>query len=390
MGCILSKVGRSIALVAAIFTFSAYGAGKIEIGDDRWISIGAGMRAAATSVQQGAPSGDERSTKFDIQSVRLYVNGQVHEKVKFTFNTMCKSCVFGDGNAVGANGDIDVLDAIVRFEMSPEFNIWAGRMLTPADRIEMNGPYYALSWNQYTVPLLPSDQLGPAGLLGRDDGVTAWGTVGKFQYAAGIFDGLDGVSNKADNVLFSSRVAFNFLNMEGNPAYYTSSTYYGGAGDVLTLALSYQTQKDGTGTTASPGDFEAIIIDALLEKVLDDGAVLTFEGEYKTFHADLTSTARGDKDCFCLFDGKSTFFTAAYLLPGQIGIARVQPYIRYTSNKPNLDSIGDSKLKEFGLNFIINGHNLRLNMNVTSGDANLSGAPGADVTGFSLGVQIQI
>lgn len=391
MGRILLKAGRSIALlVATISTISAFGAGKIEIGDNHWISVGAGMRAAYTSVEDAAPSGDERSSKFDIQSVRLYVNGQIHEKVKFTFNTMCKSCVFGDGNAVGANGDIDVLDAIVRFELSPEFNIWAGRMLTPADRIEMNGPYYALSWNQYTVPLLPSDQLGPAGLLGRDDGITAWGTVGKFQYAAGVFDGLDGVSNKADNVLFSGRMAYNFLNMEGNPAYYTSSTYYGGAGDVLTLALTYQAQKDGTGTAASPGNFDALIVDALFEKVLDNDAVLTIEGEHKTFDADLTSAALADKDCFCLFDGKSYFVTAAYLLPGQVGIGRVQPYVRYTSNKPSNASVGDSDLKEFGVNFIIKSHNLRLNMNVTSGDANLSGSPGTDATGFSLGVQIQI
>ena len=43
-----------------------------------------------------------------------------------------------------------MLDAIAQFEFSPAFNLWIGRMLTPADRIEMNGPYYGLSWNQYT------------------------------------------------------------------------------------------------------------------------------------------------------------------------------------------------------------------------------------------------
>jgi len=45
-------------------------------------------------------------------------------------------------------------------------------MLTPADRIEMNGPYYALTWNQYTQPVYPSDQGGDARTYGRDDGIT--------------------------------------------------------------------------------------------------------------------------------------------------------------------------------------------------------------------------
>src|SRR5690606_35863709 len=104
------------------------------------------------------------------------------------------------------------------------FNLWIGRMLTPADRIEMNGPFYGLTWNQYTVPLLPSDQIGQAGLLGRDDGATIWGSVGMFHYALGAFDGVDGGPNQDDNLLFASRISLNFLETENNPAYYTSST----------------------------------------------------------------------------------------------------------------------------------------------------------------------
>src|SRR5690606_22989701 len=144
------------------------------------------------------------SSDFDISSVRLYVSGSASEKIKFTFNTECIDCVFGETDPIGAGGSIDVLDAIAQFELSPAFNIWVGRMLTPADRIEMNGPFCGLSWNQYNVPLLPSDDLGQAGLLGRDDGVTVWGATGKFQYAVGLFDGVDGGPNQQDNLLFAT------------------------------------------------------------------------------------------------------------------------------------------------------------------------------------------
>ena len=368
-----------LALVVAAAP-AAFAGGTIEVGEDHSVSFGAGMRAGYNS--------DDDNSDFNLQSVRLYVSGQIHDKVKFTFNTECESCVFGqDANdPVGAAGDIDVLDAIAQFEFSPGFNLWIGRMLTPADRIELNGPYYGLSWNQFTVPLLPSDQLGQAGLLGRDDGVTVWGSVGKLQYSAGLFDGVDGGPNQDDNSLFAARVAFNFLSMEANPAYYTSSTYYGGGGDVFTVGVSFQSQADGTGTAASPADFSAVIVDALLEKVFDNQSALTLEAEFKSFDA----PSSGGPGCFCLFDGSAWFFTAAYLAPGEAGIGRLQPYFRLTSNEPSDAAVGDSELTEFGLNYIIKGHNLRLNVNVTNGDANLTGAPGADETRFGFGVQVQI
>jgi hypothetical protein len=152
----------------------SHAAATIEIDDERSVTIGAGMRAGMSMTDNAAPNGSDDSTSFNIQSVRLYVSGNASEKIKFTFNTECVDCVFGEQDPIGAGGAIDVLDAIAQFELSPQVNIWVGRMLTPADRIEMNGPFYGLNWNQYTVPLLPSDQLGDAGLLGRDDGVTFW------------------------------------------------------------------------------------------------------------------------------------------------------------------------------------------------------------------------
>ena len=66
-------------------------------------------------VAQAAPGGGD-SRSFDVQNVRLYIGGQAHEKVKFTFNTECESCVFGQdpNDPIGAKGDIDILDAIAQ------------------------------------------------------------------------------------------------------------------------------------------------------------------------------------------------------------------------------------------------------------------------------------
>jgi hypothetical protein len=382
------KATRSLALLSGtLLATASHAAGTIKIDDTRSVTIGAGLRAGGGFVEDAAPSGTDDSSSFNIQSVRLYVNGNASEKIKFTFNTECVDCVFGEQDPIGAGGEIDVLDAIAQFELSPQVNIWIGRMLTPADRIELNGPFYGLNWNQYTVPLLPSDQLGDAGLLGRDDGVTFWGAMGKFQYAVGLFDGVDGGPNQEDNLLLATRVAYNFLNMESNPGYYTSSTYFGTAGDIFTVGLSYQQQNDGTGTAASPGDFNAAIVDVLYENAMTGGAAFTVDAEYKMFDSENSLAALASPGCFCMFDGDSYFVTAAYLLPSEKTL-KWQPYVRYTSNEP--DSGADSDLAELGLNLIMRGHNARVNFSYTSGDANLTGAPGPDVDSLTFGVQIQI
>lgn len=384
----VTKATCSLAILGGtVLANVSHAAATIEIDDERSVTIGAGLRAGMSMTEDAAPSGSDDSTSFNIQSVRLYVNGNASEKIKFTFNTECVDCVFGEQDPIGAGGAIDVLDAIAQFELSPKVNIWIGRMLTPADRIELNGPFYGLNWNQYTVPLLPSDQLGDAGLLGRDDGVTFWGAMGKFQYAAGLFDGVDGGPNQEDNPLFATRVAYNFLTMESNPAYYTSSTYFGTAGDIFTVGLSYQQQSDGTGTAASPGDFSAAIVDVLYENAMSGGAAFTVDAEYKMFDSENSTAALANPNCFCLFDGDAYFVTAAYLFPSDTQL-KWQPYVRFTSNEP--DSGADSDLTELGLNLIMRGHNAKVNFSYTSGDANLTGAPGPDVDSLSFGVQIQI
>jgi hypothetical protein len=364
--------------VLAAMTSSAMAGGKIQIDDTRWVSVGAGIRASVSSASDSAPDGTSRSTDFDLENIRLYFAGQVAENFKLYFNTEKMW------------GEYGVLDAIAGIEPNEKFNLWIGRMLVPADRIEMNGPFYGLSWNQYTVPLFPSDNdpfngaNGVAGTYGRDEGVTAWGNLGKFQYAVGVFEGYTGTANQSDDPLFATRLAYNFFNKEQNPAYFTSSTYFGKAGDILTLGFAAQYQGDGYGTATQSGSFTGYAIDGLFEKPLADGAAITIEGEYKDFDVDTQATAPD----FPMFEGKSYFATVAYLIGGTKGPGMYQPYLRHTNNDPSAGE--SSSLTELGVNYVIDGHNLRLNLNYTSGDANASGSKGKDIDTILFGVQYQI
>ncbi|VAW50799.1 FmdC precursor [hydrothermal vent metagenome] len=355
--------------------------GKIKIDDTRWISFGAGLRTSVSVVTHAAPDEDSNANNFNLENARLYVSGQATEDFKFYFGT---EKMFGE---------YGVLDAIIQYEPSEKFNVWMGRMLTPADRIEMNGPFYGLSWGQYTVPLYPSDNdptngaNGIAGTYGRDEGVTVWGSLGKFQYAVGVFDGVSDDANQSDAPLFAGRFAYNFFNKESNPGYYTSSTYYGKAGDILTLAVSAQSQEDGYGTAIDKASFTGYAIDGLFEKPLGNGAAVTIEGEYKSFN--VSDFVAGPTQVISMFDGDAYFGSFAYLFGGN-GKGQYQPYVRYTSNNPSSGS--SSSLSEIGVNYIVSGQNMKLNLNYITGNANASGvrAPGPDNDALLFGMQIQI
>lgn len=397
---ILSALGALLLTIVCIGP-EVFAAGKIEIDDTKWISVGVGLRTSYAAIEDGAPNGSSFSNKFVVENLRLYVNGQIHKYIKIEFNTECTDCFlltdFGD--TIGdSDGEVIVLDAIGKFEFSDYFNVWAGRLLVPAHRAELDGPFFQNTFDFNKTPFYPQDFGNfSAGRFGRDDGVNFWGalTPGKrLTYVAGIFDGLDGGANRGDSPLFAGRISYNFLNVEQNPGYYTSSTYFGKGGDIFTLAYAIQHQAGGSGTVASPGNFTGFSVDALFEKVLPNKGVVTLEGEYMYFDSDLSAAALADPTCFCLFDGNAGTVTGLYLFPQQIGIGQFQPYVRYTGTSP--DNSSDRYEIEGGVNYVIDGFNARISLFYTYGDIATKGrswlptTDGQEVSTIKLGLQLQL
>jgi hypothetical protein len=265
----------------------------------------------------------------------------------------------------------------------------------------MSGPYYANTYDFNRTPFYPSDYSttfgnGGAGVYGRDNGLSIWGGLGekkRFTYAVGAFGGLQGGANQDDNPLFGSRLSYNFLNVEDNPGYYTSSTYYGGAGDIFTIGFAIQYQEDGAGTETQPTDFTGYSVDLLWEMVLGGGGVITLESEFKTFDTDLSDIALADASCFCRFSGDAGMATLLYLFPQKVGIGQLQPYIGYTKNDPDYSADRDNI--EVGVNYIIKGQNARISVFYDYGDIATKGlnytpsASGDEINSFKVGLQLQ-
>lgn len=391
-----------LAMGAALaYTPVSQAGATFKIDDTKWVSVGAGLRTSFTATEEAA-AGSKWTNDFSLDNMRLYLNAQVHEYIKLEFNTECQFC--------GSNGgNIKVLDAIGKFEFNEYINLWVGRMLVPAERREMNGPYYSAVYNIFTngTPFESADFAGPgsgigtgvAGLYGRDDGVTLWGSVmeGRLQYAFGIFNGLRGSANTDDNLLYAQRVSYNFWDVEKNPGYYTSGTYYGSGGDILTVGISNQYQEDGAGTAADKGDFRGTAVDVLMEKVLGNGGVITVNGEYKNYAVSngySQATRDGATPGWNMFEGDAYDVSAMYLFPQKIAIGRFQPFLRYTNTLP--DNSADRDAYEAGVNYVIDGHNALISLNWQYGDRITKGldyssdAAGDDVHSVVLGFQLQI
>ncbi len=360
-------LGMALASVSATFVApSAYAGGTIAIDDNKWVSVGAGLRTSFNSVENGAPNGDDRSKNFQLDSVRLYVNGQIHQNIGFTFNTERQDDGSGDD-------DIRVLDALGQFKFSEMINLWVGRMLPPSDRSNLDGPYYLNAWN------FPAAQAYPAIFAGRDDGAAIWGQTngGQFTYQLGTFEGTEGAPNQEENLLYTARLNYNFLDPE--PGYYTSSTYYG-AKEILAIGFAYQTQEGGTGTLADPGDFTGWNVDGLLETKVGDG-VVNMEFAYYDYDHDDKTPAFG-------YQGDGYFILGSYLFPNKIGIGQLQPMVRYQN--VDQDNGVESDITELGVNYVIDGHNARVSFVYGDVEQDLPGGGDASADFFQIGLQLQI
>jgi hypothetical protein len=409
--------GAAMALVAGMASTapSAHAGGTIKVDDDKWISVGMGIRSSFNMVEDGSASGTggQYSNSFGVDNARIYVNGKIHKYVGFEFNTECFNCNSTTASAVGSSGSgtMGVLDAIGKFEINDLVNVWFGRMLVPTERGELNGPFYHAVYDGFRTPFNTADNsagfgAGGSGKYGRDNGVTFFGKVHPgathLQYVAGLFTGLQSTStagaNQRDSLKYAGRLTWNLLNEEKNPGYYTSGTYYGTAGDILAIAAGGEYQNAGAGSLANKSAFGSFVSDVLFEKVLDNNSgktngVITVNAEYKRYWAQ-NLAALGDADCFCMFSGTSVTGYALYLFPNEVGIGRFQPYGRYTF----VDSVYSSALDEFelGTNYVISGHNARISTYWRTGSLAPNGGPttlgninGVHQDSFHVALQMQ-
>ena len=334
--------GVLLAAFAVLPAMQAQAGATVNFGEDKSITAGFGMRGSYTSAEDGAPNGTSRSSDFHLDSARLFFGGSLSKEIKGMFNTEW------DGE------QIRVLDAAAQFAISPELNIWAGRLLSPSDRANMAGPYYSTGGGYWAGV---ASRYGYNGGIfrGRDDGVVVWGDLAgaKFNYSFGAFEGrtfgigsLTQAQARAagvdtdDSLMYAGRVQANLWDPE--PGYYGTGNYLG-AKDILSIGFAARYQKDGVATLLRQGDYTGWNVDLLMEKKLSAGTAVALEAAYYDY----------DNDGVILAEQGKAYSAGLSFIAG-----KVQPFLRLQKFSP--DSNIDTRQADIGVNYIIEGYNAQV------------------------------
>ncbi len=384
----------AVAMVCAAGTQLANAGATISFGEDKYISAGFGFITSYNTVEDAANSGKDRSQDFSLDSARLYLSGSFNKYVKGMLNTEKSG-----GGSAGSN--VEVIDANVQFQLTPEVAIWAGRFLSPSDRANMAGPYYSMGGGYWAN--IASRYGWNGGVIGRDDGVAVVSSFLEDHLAVsfGAFEGnqifrFSGVgaqsqsSTTKDNLMYAGRVQYNFWDAE--PGYYGTGNYFG-AKDILSIGIAGRMKKDGSvapTVSNAVGDYKSYSVDFLLEK--KDVGPGTFSAEAAYYYYDTDNVFLGEQ-------GKAYSAGLGYLFSEPVGWGKFMPIVRYqkfdadgttsfnstTNVFTNSRTGGDTKRMEVGANYVIAPYNSVIT--ATFGKTDTSGASSDNFLKVALQMQ---
>lgn len=373
---------KKLALAAAVAACSlnAHAGATVSFGENKSISVGFGLRFSGSAVEDAAPNNKNYSSDFSLDSARIFLGGSLNRYISGFFNTE------KDGDT------IKVLDAVVKFTIAPEFNVWVGRVLSPSDRANMAGAYYSLGGGYWQSV---ASRYGYNGGIfrGRDDGVVVWGQVadGKLSYSLGMAEGhtfgigaltqsqakAAGTSAK-DSFMYSGRLQYDFWDAE--PGFYGTGNYLGSK-DILAIGVAGRYQKNGvlTAGPSAKGDYGAYNIDFLLEKKIKGYGGASFEAAFYDYDTD--GLIKGE-------EGQAYSAGAGYVFEQPVGWGKVQPFVRWQLF--DADNNVKTKAYDIGVLYIIDGYNAQISATYrkTKANAGLTTAK-VDNDAFTAAMQFQ-
>ncbi|MDP3332369.1 MAG: porin [Methylotenera sp.] len=346
-----SLLATAVSAAMLLPAMTAHAAGTITFGEDKSVSVGFGMRAGYSSVEDAAADGD-RSNDFSLDSARLYLSGSFNKYIKGMLNT--------EKSGGGDGGNWEIIDANVQLQMTPEIAIWAGRFLSPSDRANMAGPYYSMGGGYWAN--IASRYGWNGGIIGRDEGVAIVGSAmdNKIGYSFGAFEGANifrfsGVNAQSqssaaakvlkagDSLMYAGRLQVDFWDAE--PGYYGTGNYFGAA-DILAIGIAGRQKSDGAISTTKLGDYSSYSVDFLMEKKDVGPGTASLEAAYYDYDTD---------DVFLSEQGSAYSVGAAYLFNSPVGWGKFMPFVRYQTFEP--DTNIDVKKYEIGTNYVIAPYN---------------------------------
>jgi hypothetical protein len=339
--------------------------------DDREFKIGFRTQGWYQFIEDGTDSGDDGLNDFMVRRAYLYAKGKVTKDMGF-FAHIAADRIGQHGlsnSGMGLGTGIAVRDAWVHYDYNDSFKVKLGRMYIPFTRNYGTTSTFAMLPMELTFA-----QGGVRGgifyasKVGRDDGLLLWGNPldGKIQYRVGVFEGVEGergfwnnfnAGNKNDNLRYVGRVSLNLL--EPETSWFNKGTYLGEK-KVLALGfgLDYQNnlQLDGVSDQRNLG----WTVDLFYDHPVGNGAV-TVEAAY--IRTSNTTQSLSFSRLNAGEDAHLYYIQGGYLLPGNFGPGRLQPYFRW--EHVAVDSEADTLIPCAGINYLLKGHSVKLTLDWT-------------------------
>ena len=352
-----SVLVSAVMATMSVFATKSEAAGTITFGEDKYVSVGFGFITSYSSIEDAAANGNDRSNDFSLNSARLYLSGSFNKYIKGMLNTE---------RSGGGEGNIEVIDANVQFQLTPEIAIWAGRFLSPSDRANMAGPYYSSGGGGGYWANISSRYGWNGGVIGRDEGVAFVGSFleDKLAVSFGAFEGdnifrfsgaggsrLDQRENSTaaqtlgadDKLMYAGRVQVAFWDSE--PGYYGTGNYFG-AKDILTVGVAARQKSDGAISTTDIGDYSSYSVDFLMEKKNVGPGTLSLEAAYYDYDTDKVFLAE---------EGDAYYVGAGYLFDTPVGWGKFMPFVRH--QQFDADNNIKTKRTDVGVNYVIAPYN---------------------------------
>ncbi len=346
-----------MALAMAISTPVLAGP-TIPFGDEGYVTVSYAMQFWTQERSYTSPTDNGKSFDAFLRRNRLLFAGQYNDYVGFYAQIEA-----GNDDKLGnADKSIFYRDAYLTFDYNDSLRFIVGRFKNTFSRENLEACMEPLTIDRSEVIAYT-----PFGAQGgsRDTGLAMWGNLanGKLQYRLMVADGRQGDVVVKDSPRVTGRVHLSLFDPETDYGYHSN---YLGTKKVLTLGLAYDSQAGvaygNFPARTDPKDYKAWTADVFFEYPTASGTYV-LSAAYFNYNTDNAINLNPDPKLPVSSELKAYYAKGAYLLPGKVGIGRVQPYFRYENSNYGVTSgYYDQTWKGAGVNYYIDGQNLRLTL----------------------------
>lgn len=386
----LLLIGLAAGFLLALGAQAAH-AGPVIKYKDGWLRINYEAQLFGQIRDTGSgPDGTDDTGDIYFRRNRLILHGRVNQTYGFYYAIEHQ----GDRRI----GDLEVLDepinrftvldAFMTADFGTSLNIRAGLTKDPLVREHNEGCFFPLSLDRslFVYTSIPR--------VSRDYGVLFWGNFveNRLQYKLSAMEGLDSPDSPETSLRYTARLHYSLFEPESLPLYFGT---YLGKKKVLTVGGGYQVEPEAAyGNVAAqsmPKDYQAWTYDIFLEYPTPTGTVTASAAYLETDFDDAYKGGDPDPASIGINGQKNGWYAkAGYLFPGKLGPGNVQLFGRYELWKfARLQDVFDQEITWIsgGVNYFIDGHDLRVTLEYSRNDYDKEAAPVEDFSTITAMLQ---